>query len=119
MLDDLKYIHERDAQDALGIAEKQWQQLEHEFRFSWQPKREVFNVIIAGMGGSGLAAKALMSWPGLPVPLTIVQDYDMPGIITDHTLVICSSYSGNTEEILSVFEWATDNNSPKKPMVIV
>ena len=31
MLDDLKFIHQRDGQDALGIAEKQWQQLEHEF----------------------------------------------------------------------------------------
>ena len=28
MLDDLKYIHDRDAQDALGIAEKQYQQLD-------------------------------------------------------------------------------------------
>jgi hypothetical protein len=27
MLDDLKFIHQRDGQDALGVAEKQWQQL--------------------------------------------------------------------------------------------
>ena len=31
MLDDLKLIHERDAQDALGLAEKQWQQLDYDF----------------------------------------------------------------------------------------
>jgi hypothetical protein len=31
MLDDLKLIHERDQQDTLGIAERQWQQLQHQF----------------------------------------------------------------------------------------
>jgi glucose/mannose-6-phosphate isomerase len=119
MLDDLKLIHERDAQDALGIAEKQWQQYQQNFGFSWSPPREIFNVVVAGMGGSGLAAKVFSSWPGLTVPFEIVQNYELPETITDNTLVICSSYSGNTEETLSVFERAIDEDFPEKPMVVV
>src|SRR5690606_737897 len=78
MLDDLKYIHERDAQDALGIAEKQWQQYQHDYAFAWKPDYEIHDVVIAGMGGSSLAAKVFQSWPGLDVPMTIVNDYELP-----------------------------------------
>lgn len=120
MLDDLKVIHERDAQDAFGVVEKQWQQLTHDFGFSWQAPREIFDVVIVGMGGSGLAAKVFAVWPGLDVPVTIVQDYDLPSHVNEHTLLICSSYSGNTEEVLSVLAAATEERKEvaEKPMVV-
>lgn len=121
MLDDLKYIHEKDGQDALGIAEKQWQQFQQDFGFKWQPPREIYNVVIAGMGGSGLAAKTVKSWPGLSVPFEIIQDYEWLDSVTENTLLICSSYSGNTEETLTVFKRAIDDDFPKElhPMVVV
>jgi glucose-6-phosphate isomerase len=55
MLDDLKYIHQRDGQDALGIAERQAGQLIYKFE---RPKieGEFTNIVYAGMGGSALAA---------------------------------------------------------------
>ncbi len=121
MLDDLKYIHERDSADALGIAEKQWQQYRHIFNFKWRPPREIHNIIVAGMGGSGLAAKVFQSWPGLTVPFGVLQDYDLPSYVNENSLLICSSYSGNTEETLSVLRHALDKNMPPKtlPMVVV
>lgn len=120
MLDDLKYIHERDAQDALGIAEKQWQQHRHTFAFRWQPPRPIYEVIVAGMGGSGLAAKAYQVAGDLHVPFTIVQDYSLPDRAGENTLLICSSYSGNTEEVLSVLEEALDEErSYPRPMIAV
>jgi hypothetical protein len=48
MLDDLKLIHERDPADALGVVEKQWQQLSH-----------VFDVEVPALTGIQLVA----SWP--------------------------------------------------------
>lgn len=121
MLDDLKYIHERDAQDALGIAEKQWQQYQHDFGFAWKPPREVYEVVVAGMGGSGLAAMAAKVWPGLSVPFEIVHDYDLPKTVNQNTLIICSSYSGNTEETLACLNQALNEDMPTElqPMVIV
>ncbi len=118
VLDDLKYIHQKDTKDALGIAEKQWQQYQHNFGFRAEFKPSITNVVVAGMGGSGLAAKAVQSWPGLQVPLTIVQDYDLPQFVDEHTLVICSSYSGNTDETVSVLKQAL-NNQQKPQLVIV
>ena len=117
MLDDLKMIHERDAQDALGIAEKQSQQYLHDFGFKWQPPRPIDNVVVAGMGGSGLAAKAYKVGGDPSVPFEVVQDYDLPPYAGENTLLICSSYSGNTEETLSVFEAAL--GSDHRPMIVV
>lgn len=121
MLDDLKYIHQRDAQDALGIAEKQGQQYQHDFGFTWQPPRSVNKVVVAGMGGSGLAATAAKVWPGLTVPFEIVHDYELPEFVDQFTLVVCSSYSGNTEETLSALKQATNNDVPEdlRPMVVI
>lgn len=101
MLDDLKYIHDRDAQDALGIAEKQWQQLGYDFGVTWQPGGGIRNVVLAGMGGSALPGVFVPSWPKLAVPFEIVRNYTLPDYVDEHTLVISSSHSGNTEETLS------------------
>ncbi len=119
MLDDLKMIHERDGQDALGIAEKQWQQYCQDFGFSWSPPRPIRSVVVAGMGGSGLAAKAYKAVGSLHMPLEVVQNYELPSYVDEYTLLICSSYSGNTEETLSVFEQALDAQKDDKPMVVV
>ena len=107
MLDDLKMIHDRDADDALGVAEKQWQQLQHDFDVTLPDYGEILNVVITGMGGSTLPAVYLKSWPGTLVPLEIVRDYTLPDYVGEKTLVIVSSYSGNTEETLSALEDAS------------
>lgn len=108
VLDDLKYIHERDVQDALGIAERQWQQLEHEFTadFSALSGKKFDNVVLAGMGGSALAAFIGQSWPGVTVPFEISRDYNIPSYVSGRTLFIASSYSGNTEETLEALRQA-------------
>lgn len=113
MLDDLKYIHEKDAQDALGIAERQWQQLEYEFAvdFGNVGDKTYDNVVLGGMGGSALAALIGTTWPGLSVPFQIVRDYDIPEYVSEKTLFIASSYSGNTEETLSALEQAEAKNA--------
>lgn len=108
MLDDLKYIHTRDGQDALGIAQKQSQQLEHRFEL---PNIEyltsnIDNIVYAGMGGSALGAAASLSWPGYNVPFEICRQYDIPKYVSGKTLFIAGSYSGNTEETLSALSKA-------------
>lgn len=99
MLDDLKYIHQRDKNDALGVAEKQWQQLKHDFPLKFD-HQEISNIVFAGMGGSALAAEISRTWPGYIVPFAICRGYDIPAHVNKNTLFIASSYSGNTEETL-------------------
>ncbi len=102
MLDDLTVIHERDANDALGIAEKQFAQLTMQFEFRGnQTFHDIANVVYVGMGGSALAALLIHTWPRLNVPFEVVRNYDLPAYVGERTLVIVASYSGNTEEVLS------------------
>ena len=107
MLDDLKMIHERDAQDALGVAAKQAAQLTQELTLLGQAKfTDIHNVVYSGMGGSALAALLLRTWPPVAVPFEVVRDYDIPPYVGPDTLFIAASYSGNTEETLSTLAQA-------------
>src|SRR5665213_3214452 len=105
MLDDLKYIHQRDAQDALGIAEKQWQQLAHQYEVA-KIDGSFENIVYAGMGGSALAALIAISWPGSRLPFEVCREYHVPKYVSPKTLFIAASYSGNTEETLSALDEA-------------
>jgi glucose/mannose-6-phosphate isomerase len=64
--------------------------------------------VVAGMGGSALAAEFVKNWIGnkLPVAMIIMRDYTLPAFVGAGTLVVVSSYSGNTEETLSSLEYA-------------
>lgn len=106
MLDDLKLIHERDAQDALGVAANQWEQVEHDYGVSFKPVKEIRNVVLAGMGGSALPGVFLGSWPGMTVPFEIRRNYNIPDYVNENTLFISSSHSGNTEETLAALDEA-------------
>ncbi len=104
MLDDLKVIHERDTHDALGIVQKQCQQLLYAYHtelVQHADEKPIYNVVLAGMGGSALAALMVQSWPGVQVPFEVVRNYEIPGYVDADTLFIVSSYSGNTEETLA------------------
>ena len=96
MLDDLKLIHQRDPQDALGVSGRQWEYLTREFDANFSPTGTIANVVLAGMGGSALPGVIVGSWPQVKVPFEVVRNYAVPEYVTEHTLFISSSYSGNT-----------------------
>lgn len=113
MLDDLKMIHERDAQDALGIAEKQADQLRYDFEIT--PVLQVGhlqNIVFGGMGGSALGALIAQSWPSFGMPFEVCRNYDIPLYVGHETLFFASSYSGNTEETLSALHAAAEKGAP-------
>jgi len=69
---------------------------------------DVRNITVAGMGGSAIGgdlAAALLA-DELKVPMSVHRDYGLPGYVGRDSLVIVSSYSGNTEETLSSFQEA-------------
>lgn len=63
------------------------------------------NVVIAGLGGSGIGGRLTKAFfiERMPVPVEVVSDYNLPGFANNKTLLVLSSYSGNTEETLSIF----------------
>jgi glucose/mannose-6-phosphate isomerase len=67
------------------------------------------SVVVAGMGGSAIAGDLLKAYGDtlIRVPLVVARDYHLPRFVGAPTLVIVSSYSGNTEETLAAFEDAS------------
>jgi glucose/mannose-6-phosphate isomerase len=64
------------------------------------------NIIISGLGGSGIGGRIVRSLiiNECPVPVEAVADYHLPAYANEKTLVILGSYSGNTEETLTMYD---------------
>jgi len=67
------------------------------------PTKTINSVLICGLGGSGIGGKIidLLLKSDISVPVVVTNDYSIPNFVNESTLVIASSYSGNTEETLS------------------
>jgi glucose/mannose-6-phosphate isomerase len=98
-------------------------ELPHECVAAWQQAldfelpadyADVNRVVILGMGGSAIGGDLLrgLNAPNGKVAVTVNRDYDPPGLDAS-TLVIASSYSGNTEETLSAFAQALPTPAKK------
>jgi glucose/mannose-6-phosphate isomerase len=63
-------------------------------------RTEVRNVVISGMGGSGIGGNVVsqLCKETLAVPIEVVKGYSIPAYVNKNTLFIASSYSGDTEE---------------------
>jgi glucose/mannose-6-phosphate isomerase len=68
--------------------------------------KEIRNVLICGLGGSGIGGTIVSDIisPKVDIPITATKDYSIPNFVNEHTLVIANSYSGNTEETLYALE---------------
>jgi len=66
---------------------------------------EISNVVILGMGGSAIGGDIArrLALAESKLPVWVHRDYGLPPFVDESTLVIASSYSGNTEETLSAF----------------
>lgn len=60
-------------------------------------------IVIVGMGGSAIGGSLFKDWlrASLPIPVEVCRGYTLPGYADEETLVLATSYSGNTEETLS------------------
>src|SRR5688572_9318745 len=76
-------------------------------------EKKITSIVICGMGGSGIGGKIVSQWVAshCPVPILFAQDYTLPAFVGPETLVIGSSYSGNTEETLIALQEAKARGS--------
>ena len=112
-LDNWTLFHQIDPDDMLGrIAE-----LPQQCRDAWAnvqglelpaEYRRVNRVVALGMGGSAIGGDLLrvLAEPECALPIVTNRDYTVPAFVNAETLVIASSYSGNTEETLAAFQKA-------------
>src|SRR4051794_37476662 len=80
------------------------------------PRRELSGgLLVAGMGGSAIGAElAAAALDGRATrPIRAVRDYALEPWTAPDTLVLCASYSGDTEETLACFDEATARDIPR------
>ncbi len=70
------------------------------------PPQPLNGVVVAGVGGSATGGDyfAALSVSAAPCPVVVVRGYALPAWVNRHTLVILTSYSGDTEETLACFQ---------------
>jgi glucose/mannose-6-phosphate isomerase len=100
-------IKEYDSNNQFQVLVDSYQQIEN----AWAAKTnhldetssEIKNTIVAGMGGSAISADLLSSFLAdeLTIPFSSCRDYSLPKYADEKSLVLISSYSGNTEETIS------------------
>jgi len=68
--------------------------------------KDIRNVVVAGMGGSGIGGNLVAELVAekMRLPFEVCKDYFLPAWVDEHSLLIASSYSGNTEETLHALE---------------
>ena len=83
-----------------------------------QDYADIDKVVVLGMGGSAIGGSLLRNFVSrLTKPVVFVsRDYDLPAFVDERTLVVASSYSGNTEETLSAFSQALEKKCKKLAM---
>lgn len=107
-LDDIKTIQIKDPSNVLGstaMFPDQCQQAWEESSLVPFPEsyKQIKNIVVVGMGGSRFTPKSIgaLCRKKITVPYEICEDYTVPGYVSADSLVILSSYSGTTEEVLS------------------
>jgi len=128
MLDDVEYIKKYDRGGMIELvrrfptdikdAVQNARHLDIRLFFPDLKPEMISNVMISGMGGSGICGEILHDALSekLHIPIILNKSYRLPAFVDAATLLIVVSYSGNTEEALSVFSAGLER---KIPMVAI
>ena len=78
-----------------------------------KPAHEIRNVLITGLGGSGIGGTIIseLAFSACKVPVQVSKGYFIPEYVDANTLVLVSSYSGNTEETLACMKQAHEKGA--------
>lgn len=105
----IEFIQKYDSQNQFEVLQNTYKQIEFALNNSYPEfgfDRSSFNkIIISGLGGSAISGDLLKNFlkDELDIPVFINRNYFLPSFADEKTLLIASSYSGNTEETLSSF----------------
>ncbi len=103
-------VKKHDPDNQFNVLKDSYSQVE----YAWNIKldlssidvKKIKNIIITGLGGSAIGGELLQSYfrTDLKLPFQVNRNYKLPLYANEETLVIASSYSGNTEETISALK---------------
>ncbi len=104
-----EYVSKFDPQNQFEVLKKSYEQIEfawnNKFDLSLLKDKKFDNILVSGLGGSAISADLMVNFLSgeLKLPFFVNRNYFLPSFVNEKTLVIISSYSGNTEETVEVF----------------
>ncbi len=108
------FVKKYDPQNQFDVLVNYYKQIE----FAWNNKIDLsdlkikkFNkLFVSGLGGSAISADLMQNYLGneINIPFLVNRNYTLPSFVDENTLIVISSYSGNTEETISVFKKALE-----------
>ncbi|MEM3506578.1 MAG: bifunctional phosphoglucose/phosphomannose isomerase [Candidatus Bathyarchaeia archaeon] len=119
-LDEIDYIKKVDKNGMLYLIEKFPEELNESLKNSRIINekedindKEFSSILIGGLGGSAIVGDVISNWlqQRLKIPIYVWRDYHLPGFVHEKTISIIISYSGETEEALSLLYEAYRKNS--------
>ena len=110
------YLDKSDMQGAITAFHEQIR-ASVEIMENWSPMKEysgIQKIMILGMGGSAIGGDVarVIAQNHCVVPIIVNRSYGIPKWVDSNTLILASSYSGDTEETLSAFFQCRDRNCP-------
>ncbi len=101
-----------DPSNQIDVLKKTYEQIE----FAWNnkidlssvKKKGIETIVVTGLGGSAISGDLFANFfkDELDIPFIVNRSYTLPSFVNKYTLLVVSSYSGNTEETLSVYNQA-------------
>jgi glucose/mannose-6-phosphate isomerase len=109
-----KLVTELDPENQFKVLTDSYQQIEYawnnQFDCSSVDTNKIKNIIVTGLGGSAIGGELIQNFfrEELKLPYAVNRNYELPVYVNNETLVIASSYSGNTEETISALNQAIE-----------
>ncbi len=101
------FVSKYDTQNQFEILKNYYQQIDFALSNNYPVLNfninHINNIVISGLGGSAISGDLIKNLfkDELKIPLQVNRNYQLPAFVNENTLVICSSYSGDTEETIS------------------
>ncbi len=101
------FVENYDPQNQFDVLKNSYEQIiyasQNNYDLTKIDVNKIKNIVLTGLGGSAISGDVFANMFGrtLPLPFFVNRNYILPAFVNENTLVIASSYSGNTEETLS------------------
>jgi glucose/mannose-6-phosphate isomerase len=109
-LDNDKEFKNLDRSDMLGMIHSLPDDMERllDGKFDFPKIKTIDGIAICGMGGSAIGGDILRECLAntSEIPISVFRGYDLPASVGKNSLVLVVSFSGNTEETLSMYKAA-------------